>query len=126
MDLLLGDPTKAKKVLGWDPSRTPLETLVQVGALPRPDTPQAARVSSTGFQARPGALIPAGQQVHVPISLRLPFCCSTVVGSVTYDRRDPQASESRTRLMLLCLMPAQEMVDADVEMALNPRAYLKY
>lgn len=31
VDLLLGDPTKAKQVLGWNPERTPLEKLVQVG-----------------------------------------------------------------------------------------------
>ena len=31
VDLLLGDPTKAVTKLGWNPSRTPLRVLCQVG-----------------------------------------------------------------------------------------------
>jgi len=30
VDQLLGDPTKAKKLLGWNPTKTPFEELVRI------------------------------------------------------------------------------------------------
>jgi hypothetical protein len=106
VDLLLGDPAKAQAVLGWNPQATSLEKLVQ-------------EMGESGAGGGVGWLQPHQLQCRCNQHAwrDLPTRClrSPVITLDLY-----------LRILMIVLLHLLTAVDADVEMAQNPRAYLKY